>query len=119
MKYLFYIVLAFFLGLCSAKAQQAISWQTLSNVTWKRSYVVSMGGEYDVAQFGARLKALDKKFVSIKGFYVPIDMEGTTFALSKSQSSMCFFCGADGIESVIEIFVKKEHTGLKRVKKHK
>lgn len=43
-------------------------------------------------------------------------MDGKVFALSKSPSNMCFFCGTGGIETVMEIFVKKGHKNLKRVK---
>jgi hypothetical protein len=91
----------------------------LTDVTWKRAFVQSLGGYYDVASFGASLEALNNKEISIKGFYVPIDMEGTVFALSKSPSSTCFFCGSGGIETVIEIMVKKDHRELRRIRTDK
>ncbi|MDR1161201.1 MAG: hypothetical protein LBK45_02570 [Tannerellaceae bacterium] len=99
-----------------SKAQQPITWQSLTDVTWKRAFVQSLGGYYDIASFGASLEALNNKEVSIKGFYVPIDMEGTVFALSKSPSSTCFFCGTGGIETVIEIVVKRGYQELKRIR---
>ncbi|EGJ99535.1 hypothetical protein [Dysgonomonas gadei] len=104
---------------CSVKAQKPIAWQALNDVTWKRSYVKALDGYYDVARFGASIEALNNKEILIKGFYVPIDMEGKIFALSKSPSNMCFFCGTGGIETVMEIFVKKGHKELKRVKTDK
>lgn len=104
---------------CSVKAQKPIAWQVLNDVTWKRSYVKALDRYYDVARFGASIEALNNKEISIKGFYVPIDMEGKIFALSKSPSNMCFFCGTGGIETVMEIFVKKGHKELKRVKTDK
>lgn len=104
---------------CSVKAQKPIAWQVLNDVTWKRSYVKALDGYYDVARFGASIEALNNKEISIKGFYVPIDMEGKIFALSKSPSNMCFFCGTGGIETVMEIFVKKGNKELKRVKTDK
>ena len=104
---------------CSVKAQKPIAWQVLNDVTWKRSYVKALDGYYDVARFGASIEALNNKEISTKGFYVPIDMEGKIFALSKSPSNMCFFCGTGGIETVMEIFVKKGHKELKRVKTDK
>lgn len=104
---------------CAVKAQKPIAWQALNDVTWKRSYVKALNGYYDVARFGASIEALNNKTISIKGFYVPIDMEGKIFALSKSPSNMCFFCGTGGIETVMEIFVKKGYKELKRVKTDK
>lgn len=104
---------------CLSDAQKQITWQTLTDVTWKRAFVQSLGGYYDIANFGASLEALNNKEISIKGFYVPIDMEGTVFALSKSPSSTCFFCGTGGIETVMEIVVKKGHQELKRIRTDK
>lgn len=109
----------FILCCCLSKAQSPIAWQALNDVTWKRTYVKALGGYYDVAHFGASIEALNNKEISIKGFYVPIDIEGKMFALSKSPSNMCFFCGTGGIETVMEIFVKKGHRELKRVKTDK
>lgn len=111
-----FFALIFIFCFCSLKAQKTIVWQALNDVIWKRSYVKALDGYYDVARFGASIEALNNKEVSIKGFYVPIDMEGKIFALSKSPSNMCFFCGTGGIETVMEIFIKKGHKDLKRVK---
>lgn len=110
--------LIFLLLICiyPLKAQKPIAWQTLTDVTWRKSYVKALGGYYDVARFGTSIEQLNNKEVSIKGFYVPVDMDGKVFALSKSPSNMCFFCGTGGIETVMEIFVKKGHKNLKRVK---
>jgi hypothetical protein len=101
---------------CLSKAQKPVSWQALTDVTWKNAYVKSLGGYYSIAHFGASVEALNNREISVQGFYVPIDMEGTMFALSKSPSSVCFFCGTGGIETVMEIFVKKDHKELRRIK---
>ena len=115
------VLLAFLCFACFSqlKAQKSIEWADLSDVAWKRGYVKALGGYYDIAHFGKSVEALNHREVTIKGFYVPIDMEGTIFALSKSPSTMCFFCGTGGIETVMEIFVKKGHKSLKRVKADK
>lgn len=104
---------------CPLKAQKPIAWQALNDIYWKRGYVKALKQYYDIPHFGASIEALNNKPISIKGFYVPIDMEGKIFALSKSPSTMCFFCGTGGIETVMEIFVKKGHKELKRVKTDK
>lgn len=109
----------FIFWFCLLKAQKPIAWQALNDVYWKRSYVKALDGYYDIPHFGSGIEALNKKEISIKGFYVPIDMEGKMFALSKSPSSMCFFCGTGGIETVMEIFVKKGYKELRRVKTDK
>ena len=96
-------------------AQKAISWQALNDVSWKRTFVKDMDGYYNIPVFGDRIKDLNSKEIIIKGFYVPIDMSGRIFALSKTPSNMCFFCGIDGLETVMEISIKKGHKDLKRV----
>lgn len=113
--FILFFIFCFFL----LKAQKPITWQALNDITWKRGYVKALGGYYDIPRFGGGIEALNNKEISIKGFYVPIDMEGTIFALSESPSTMCFFCGTGGIETVMEIFVKKDHKDLRRVKTDK
>lgn len=114
-----FLSIIFICCLCSLKAQKPIAWQALNDIYWKREYVKALKQYYDVAHFGTSIEALNNKPISIKGFYVPIDMEGKIFALSKSPSNMCFFCGTGGIETVMEIFVKKGNKELKRVKTDK
>ncbi len=97
-------------------AQQEIDWFDLSDVSWRQKYVRALDGYYDVASFGRGIEALNEKEVSIQGFYVPADLEGKIFALSQSPSSMCFFCGTGGIETVMEIIVKQGHKDFKRVR---
>lgn len=114
-----FLTIIFICCFCLVKAQKPIAWQALNDIYWKRGYVKALKQYYDVPHFGESIEALNNKPISIKGFYVPIDMEGKIFALSKSPSNMCFFCGTGGIETVMEIFVKKGHKELKRVKTDK
>ncbi|WP_298651647.1 hypothetical protein [uncultured Proteiniphilum sp.] len=97
-------------------AQQTVSWDRLKDVTWSQKYVASLSGYYQMPDFGKQIELLDNKPVIIQGFYVPVDVDGTIFALSETPSYMCFFCGVGGIESVMEIFVKEGHRDLKRVR---
>lgn len=100
-------------------AQQPVTWQQLSKVTWRTMYVPSLDGFYDMPRFSKDIKALDGKLISIKGFYVPVDATGKIFALSATPSNMCFFCGGAGYESVMEIIVKAGESGLKHIKTDK
>lgn len=114
------IVLIFMIVLSHATyAQQPVTWQILSKVTWHTTYIPSLDGFYDMPRFSKEIKALDGKPISIKGFYVPVDATGKIFALSANPSNMCFFCGGAGYESVMEIIVKAGETGLKHIKTDK
>lgn len=97
-------------------AQQSVSWETLKDVTWSRKYVASLSDYFQMPDFGRQVASLDNKSITIQGFYVPVDVDGTIFALSETPSYMCFFCGVGGIESVMEIVVKKGYSDLKRVR---
>lgn len=111
----------FILLLCAPAltAQQAVTWEDLGKIRWKTAYDSLNEFYYDIPHHGPEIKKLDKKEITIQGFYVPIDAEGKYFALSASPSSMCFFCSMGGIETVMEIMVKKGHNDLKRIKTDK
>lgn len=93
-----------------------ISWEMLKDVTWSKKYMEALSDFFPMPNFGKQIELLDNKPVTIQGFYVPVDMEGTIFALSESPSYTCFFCGVGGIESVMEILVKEGHRDLKRIR---
>lgn len=116
MKQLFWL---FLLIAPIVSAQQPVTWQTLADVKWKTAYDPVNEVYYDIPHPTTTIKEMDKKEITIQGFYVPIDAEGKYFALSATPSSMCFFCNVGGMETVMEIIVKKGHTDLKRVKADK
>lgn len=113
--FLFFLVCTIYLPV-NAQQPQTISWNMLKDVNWSQKYITSLSGYYQMPEFGRQIEFLDKKTITIQGFYVPVDVDGTIFALSESPSYMCFFCGVGGIESVMEIFVKEGHHDLKRVR---
>jgi hypothetical protein len=100
-------------------AQQPVTWQQLSKITWYTAYISSMGGYYDLPRFSKEIRALDSIPITIKGFYMPIDTDGKMFALSANPSNMCFFCNGAGPESVMEISVLANENGLKHMKTDK
>jgi hypothetical protein len=66
-------------------------------------------------KFGKDLKLLDEKEISIKGFFLPVDVTGSVFVLSYNPMISCFFCTGSGIETIIEINPKEEQ--IKQFKK--
>ncbi len=114
MKNLFLILALLMSSVVSA--QQPVTWENLSEIKWKTVYDPINELYYDIPQHSQSIKKLNNKEIIIQGFYVPIDTEGKYFALSATPSTMCFFCNVGGIESVMEIRVKKDHAELKRIK---
>ncbi|WNJ20601.1 DUF3299 domain-containing protein [Pontibacter sp. G13] len=82
--------------------QEKLTWTLLEQVrfggdTWNPQAVSAP------PTFPEELLALEGKRVRIRGYMLPIDVEGSVFALSANPYSACFFCGAAGIESVISL----------------
>lgn len=62
-----------------------------------------------VPQFTPEAKALDGKIITIKGYMYPLEEapKHEFFMLSYYPTSVCFFCGGAGPESVIEVTAAK------------
>jgi hypothetical protein len=71
--------------------------------------------EYYLVPFlDTRIKSYEGKVVSLKGYYLPMDLANErTIILSKNPYSMCFFCGGAGPESVAEIIFAAKVPKLK------
>tara|TARA_R110001592_G_scaffold138225_1_gene356967 strand:+ start:85922 stop:86368 length:447 start_codon:yes stop_codon:yes gene_type:complete len=103
-KFLFLILL---LG-CYASAQaqktaQIIDWKVLAKVDFVDKYFPDFEAWYLIPKFQEEVRALDQKPVIIKGYVIPMDVEGGEYALSAYPFSACFFCGGAGPESVIKL----------------
>ena len=116
---LLYTVLVLLFFQTIAFAQQKVTWKQLAAIKWVKGYVPSLKGTYDLPKFSAQIDSLDGKTVQIKGFYIPLQVDGKTFALSANPSSMCFFCNNAGPESVIEVAVPKENPAFDKMRTDK
>ena len=80
----------------------------------KISFALSSSDFCGLPKFGNQIKAFNKQRVILEGYFIPVDTEGNFHILSKFPFSSCFFCGAAGPESVVEIQLdKKIAKGLK------
>ncbi len=83
----------------------------------KIGYIYSL--KYDALlpkpRFGKELKKLDGQTITIKGFFLPLDLTGDLFVISYNPMSTCFFCTGTGLQSIIELNVLPEH--LKKFKR--
>lgn len=107
----FAFLILFFTFVNDAFTQNAIpiTWKTLSDVTFFEKY----NKEYDFnvlyPKFGPKVKAIEGKIVEIEGYAIPIEELGADIlVLSALPYSQCFFCGAAGPESVMDIKSKKK-----------
>ena len=102
--FLFFIA---FTGVLQAQVT-TITWKDLENVTFEETYLDGFEDWFLVPTFGKDVKALEGKIVNIKGYLIPIDLDGKIYALSAFPFSSCFFCGAAGPESVMTLLFKDE-----------
>jgi hypothetical protein len=98
-----FITSIFLLLVTGVRGQQLLTWETLGDVKFNKKFDPALGIEVLEADFGESVKKLEKQQVIIKGFMIPLDPLGTQYVLSKFPMAQCFFCGAAGPETVIEL----------------
>jgi len=108
MKYLLILLFSFsFLGL---KAQGDLDvWNTLSMVDKESKFDDMMGMIVETARPQAIPMALNGKEIEVKGYVIALaaKTELKHFMFSRYPQNMCFFCGAAGPESAMQVFMQK------------
>lgn len=98
----------------SAGAQIKLSWSLLSDVKFEPKYFEKYDTEYLAPIFGEGPRAYEGKEVLISGFFIPLNEDEFFFVLSRYPYSACYFCGAAGPESIVELQLK-----LKKIRRFK
>ncbi len=103
------IIIFFILSqdLIAQQAARIIDWKLLSKVEFVDRYFEDFEAWYLVPEFSMEVKALKDQEVLIKGYMIPLDVDGGEYALSAYPFSACFFCGGAGPESVIALKFKE------------
>jgi len=111
MKRRLVLIILTLLALSGSNAQNQSSddaWDLLLNDV-KIRYVYALN--YDTylprPKFGKELKQWDSKEITIKGFFLPVDVTGSVFVISYNPMKSCFFCDGSGIETILEINPKE------------
>lgn len=81
-------------------------WVDMEQVTIKNKFDPKTENFTRFPKFGKDILALDGQKIYLKGFIIPADLTKGRMTLSKFSYSSCYFCGAAGPESVIEIVAK-------------
>jgi hypothetical protein len=83
---------------------EKIKWEDLSDVEW------IWDDEFYQVKFGEGATRLDGKEVLVEGFMFPLEYtrKHTTFLISASPMTNCFFCGPGEAESMIMVSSKDE-----------
>jgi hypothetical protein len=103
MKHCF-LFLLFGLLSVQAKSQPDSFWHVLAQVNFKIEKDKN-GYETEVPVFSNYLKTFQSKKIKLKGYVIPLDEVGPSgkFMLSALPFNLCYFCGAAGPETVVEV----------------
>ena len=88
---------------------QTDTWKTLSKISYKKEFDEMMGFKVDKPVFSEEVLALGGKEVTLKGYIIPIEgyKSHKEFIFSAFPYASCFFCGAAGPETIMEIVAKE------------
>lgn len=78
-------------------------WFDLEDFTMKNQFDAETQNFTRLPKFGKKLVRLDGKKIYLQGYIIPADLTKGRMTLSKFSYSSCYFCGAAGPETVIEI----------------
>jgi hypothetical protein len=107
MAKLFFLGWIFVLG-AFAQNPQSITWKDLSQVQFSKKLNKQLGEVFMYPTFDKKIANLNGKEVVIKGYMIPMDPAAGLFVVSANPMASCFFCGASGLESLIELDFKKK-----------
>jgi hypothetical protein len=100
------------IGSLHASAQKT-EYKGLPSLVWPKLYDIRFvkaktAEDADKPEFGAAAKSLQGKIITLPGYLVPFT-DGLTSdhaMLSSLPLTACFFCGAGGPETVVEVYLK-------------
>lgn len=91
-------------GSSIVRSQNHNFWQVLAEVGFQTRKDAN-GNIIETPVFSKNLKSFNGKKIKLKGFVIPINEVGdqNKFMLSSLPFNVCYFCGAAGPETVIEV----------------
>ncbi|TDE10856.1 DUF3299 domain-containing protein [Dyadobacter psychrotolerans] len=104
--------------ICSLLAKEkftpvAIGWKRLTDVKFTRKFNKQAEMYFLYPTFGPSVGALNGKEIQIRGYVIPVDEQNNVYVISSQPMAMCFFCGAAGPESIIELQLKDQRQKFK------
>ena len=93
-----------------AAAQETLTWEDFADMSFEPVYNEKYDVHFLMPKFGEKIKSYRGKEVSIRGFFLDISGSGEMLLVSQNPMASCFFCGAAGPESVVEVNFKETPT---------
>ncbi|GAB4396996.1 MAG: hypothetical protein OHK0053_12400 [Microscillaceae bacterium] len=96
------LLCTFYCGIGLGLSQEVSTWKTLAEVQIKT--VLQNGYEIEIPIFSANLKKLNGQWITLRGYILPLDLDQqNAFIFSRYPYNACYFCGAAGPETVLEV----------------
>ena len=105
-KYL--IILFLFFSSKFSFSQTEISWTDLEDVEFSDVYIEEIDEYVLYPHFGFDVIELGGQEITLSGYVLAIDPDKGFYVLSKSPFASCFFCGAGGPETIVELSLKSD-----------
>jgi len=85
-------------------------WQTLGMVDKESTYDESLGMSVDNITVGVMPKTYQGQEITIDGYIIPLTgkISQSHYMLSLYPANMCFFCGAAGPETAMQVFMAND-----------
>ena len=87
-------------------AQEQLTWEDFADVNFEAKFNEKYGVHFLMPTFGDKIKTFEGKKISIKGYFLDISGSGDVFLVSQNPMASCFFCGAAGPETIVEVSFK-------------
>ncbi len=91
-----------------ANSPVKISWGDLTDVKFNRKYHKELEEFFLFPTFGPKVRSLEGKIIEIKGYMIPVSLEENLLVISSKPMASCFFCGAAGPESIIQVKMSRK-----------
>jgi hypothetical protein len=96
-----------------ADAQSTDGWLLFGKVTFNSKFIKEYKEHFLVPAFDSKIRALEGTEITLRGHYLPFDLDDNSIILSKYPYAACFFCGGAGPESIAEVFFSKKQSKFK------
>ena len=94
----------------SGMAQVKLTWKDFADIDFESVYNEKYEVYFLKPKFGQKIKTYNGKKISITGFFLDLSGSGEIFLVSQNPMASCFFCGAAGPETIIEVSFKEKQS---------
>lgn len=108
MRNIFFIFLLVLFVNFNGTAQEQLTWEDFADISFEPVYNQKYDMDFLMPKFGEKIQSYQGKEIRIKGYFLDISGSGEVFLVSQNPMASCFFCGAAGPETIVEVNFKEK-----------